>query len=169
MFPNHLPLAWDWGLLGFGCVGDGLVGALWVLAPRERACTRRKAQGFKAFALCARVFWVFAFNARSGSLPLPPGVRGVVEVAEGFLGLFSFRAPCLGPVCAGTGSWARAGCLLVRDRACARRKAQGFKAFALCAMGFWVFAFNARSGSLPLALWGAPSGSLMNRCVTGGS
>ena len=89
MFPNHLPLAWDWGLLGFGCVADGLVGALWVLAPRGRAC--------------------------------------------------------------------------------ARRKAQGFKAFALCAMGFLVFTFNARFGSLPLPLWGALSGSLMNRCVTGGS
>ena len=38
-----------------------------------------------------------------------------------------------------------------------------------CARGFLVFAFNARSGSLPLPLWGALSGSLMNRCVTGGS
>jgi len=41
-----------------------------VLAPRGRACARRKAQGFKAFALCAMVFLVFAFNARFGSLPL---------------------------------------------------------------------------------------------------
>ena len=53
----------------------------------------------------------------------------------------------------GTDSWVCAGCWLARDRACARRKAQGVKAFALCAMVFLVFAFNARSGSLPLPLW----------------
>ncbi len=75
MLPNHLLLAWDWGLLGFGCVADGLVGVCRVRSgywlARDRACARRKAQGVKAFALCAMVFWVFAFNARFGSLPLP--------------------------------------------------------------------------------------------------
>ena len=75
MFPNHLPLAWDWGFWGSGALGTGLLGVCRVRCgcwlARDRACARRKAQGFKAFALCAMVFWVFAFNARFGSLPLP--------------------------------------------------------------------------------------------------
>ncbi len=61
--------------MGTGLLGVGLVGVFWMRSgywlARDRACARRKAQGVKAFALCAMVFLVFAFNARFGSLPLP--------------------------------------------------------------------------------------------------
>ncbi len=101
-------------------------------------------------------FLVFAFNARFGSLPLPPGALAVFEAARCLVGL-GFEVLCLGLGALGMGLvgafWMRSGCWLARDRACARRKAQGFKAFALCAMGFLVFAFNARFGSLPLPMW----------------
>ena len=60
MFPNHLPLAWDWGCWGSGALGTGLLGVCRVRSgcwlARDRACARRKAQGFKAFALCAMGF-----------------------------------------------------------------------------------------------------------------
>ncbi len=53
----------------------GLAARCWLA--RDRACARRKAQGAKGFSRGARGVLVFAFNARSGPIPLPPGVRGV--------------------------------------------------------------------------------------------
>ena len=44
-----------------------------VRAPRDRACTRRKARGRFGFLRFARGEGLFAFNARSGSVPLPLG------------------------------------------------------------------------------------------------
>ena len=69
----------------------------------------------------------------------------------------------------GTDSWARAWGWLARDRACARRKAQEGSGFRAAREGLGVFAFNARSGPIPLALlgcvgdicvWGQAAGSL---------
>jgi len=48
-----------------------------VRASRDRTCARRKAQKEEVFARCAKGIRVFAFNARSGPLPLSPGVHGV--------------------------------------------------------------------------------------------
>ena len=89
------------------------------------------------------------------SLRLAPAAAVALAVFEAVRCLVGpgFEVLCLGSGALGTDSWVRSGCWLARGRACARRKAQGFKAFALCAMGFLVFAFNARSGSLPLRLW----------------
>ena len=64
------------------------------LAPRDCACTRRKAaREDEVFARRARGFWVFAFNARSGAVPLLPlcgawGCRGSAGVmSESELGV----------------------------------------------------------------------------------
>jgi hypothetical protein len=52
----------------------------------------------------------------------------------------------------GTDSWARAWGWLARARACARRKAQEGVSFRAAREGIGVFAFNARSGPIPLTL-----------------
>ena len=63
---------------------------------RDRACARRKAQEGEVFALCARGFRVFAFNARSGSIPLLPLGALLGEAAKGFLGLPLFQGFVVG-------------------------------------------------------------------------
>ena len=57
--------------LGTGC-GPG-VGRVFGGALRNRACARRKARGKDEFSRYARGGGVFAFNARSGTVPLPLG------------------------------------------------------------------------------------------------
>jgi hypothetical protein len=53
-----------------GSVG---LGGFWGLAPRDRACARRKARGRGCFRAMREGGEVFAFNARSGTIPLPLG------------------------------------------------------------------------------------------------
>ncbi|MEY4325055.1 MAG: hypothetical protein RIS24_1226 [Verrucomicrobiota bacterium] len=55
-------------------------------------------------------------------------------------------------LCCGADSWARAWGRLARARACARRKAQEGVSFRAAREGIGVFAFNTRSGPIPLAL-----------------
>ncbi len=52
--------------------------AVSVRALRHQTCTRRKAQREEVFARCAKGIRVFAFNARSGPIPLSPRVLEVV-------------------------------------------------------------------------------------------
>jgi hypothetical protein len=58
----------------------------------------------------------------------------------------------LGVGALGMDSQARAGFWLARDRACARRKAQGEKGFSRGARGVLVIASKARFGPIPLRL-----------------
>ena len=83
------------------------------------------------------------------------------EAAKGFLGLLFFRVSWSGEVCVGDGLVGTCSVFAwQRDRACARRKAQEGVVFALCARGFRVFAFNARSGSIPLLPLGGAVGGV---------
>ena len=68
-----------WGWTRRRVPGVGLRGTAPALAGRRK--------GRRGFRAVREGFLVFAFNARSGPIPLPPGVRGVVEKAEGFWGL----------------------------------------------------------------------------------
>ena len=54
-----------------------------VRASRDGTCTRSKAQTEEVFARCSKGLRVSAFNARSGPVPLPPGVPGVVGGERG--------------------------------------------------------------------------------------
>ncbi len=96
------------------------------------------------------------------SLRLVPAAAvalAVFEAVRCLVGL-GFEVLCLGSGALRTDSWVRSGCWLARDRACARRKAQGFKAFALCAMGFFGVCLQcslrlAPAGAVALAVFGA--------------
>jgi hypothetical protein len=139
------------GLSGCGCIGDGLAGACPVLAcagPRLRS--QEGARGEGVFARCARVFWCLPSMLAPARSRCRLGCAGWLRWLRASWVWFSFRVPCLGEVCVGMDSQARARCWLARDRACARRKAQGAKGFSRGARGFLVFAFNARSGPIPL-------------------
>ena len=74
-------LLWSFGVSEGGTLGRVLgAGAL-----RDRACARRQARGEGRLSRCARGGWVFAYNARSGPVPLPPGVCGWVVTEWGGL------------------------------------------------------------------------------------
>ncbi len=139
-------------LLGTGCVvGTNSWARAWGWLARDRACARRKAQEGSGFRAAREGLGVFAFNARSG--PTPLALLGCVGdicvwgqaagVGDRLLGTGSDG---------GTDSWARAWGWLARDRACARRKAQEGVSFRAAREGLGVFAFNARSGPIPLTL-----------------
>ena len=110
-----------------------------VRASRDRTCARRKAQKEQIFARCAMGMRVFAFNARSGPIPLSPGVHWVVEVGRGrvrTLWLVGCSEFCDWVRFAlGTLEGAAVSVRASRDRTCARRKAQREEIFARCAKG----------------------------------
>ncbi len=71
---------WVGGGLRWGRTRGHVLG---VRLERDRACARRKAQEGVVFALCARGFGVFAFNACSGLIPLLPLGGAVGGVWDG--------------------------------------------------------------------------------------
>ena len=71
-----------------------------------------------------------------------------------------FEVLCLGSGALRTDSWMRSGCWLARDRACARRKAQGVSNFRAVRDGFLVVCLQcslrlAPAAAVALAVFGA--------------
>ena len=137
--PESPPAGLGLGLLGFGCVGDGLVGAFWVLAPRGRACARRKAQGGRIFALCAMGFFGVCLQCSLRLAPAAAVALAVFGAVRCSVGL-GFEVLCLVLGALRTGlvgvCWMRSGCWLRGTEPALAGRRRGDGVFALCARGF---------------------------------
>ena len=98
--PESPPVPRGLGLSGYGCVGDGRVGACPVLACTGPRLRSQEGAGEKGFSRCARGVLVIASKARCGRIPLRlayGALRGTGPVlAEEALGRIGLSRCALG-------------------------------------------------------------------------